>query len=143
MYTCIQNNWMKALGRTKFTDLVAHRYIGCSTQRGAQWFLAKVEVLYRRARLAVGRKFALYHTRHDLQVHWALRNKKLMWYNFGINIKLLATISSIVANKTLDGTDEVCVWFIEMSNKVKNVALANNYTVITYVFRQKAAAHYR
>ena len=43
----------------------------------------------------------------------------------------------MVASKTLDGSANVCVQFIEMSNKVKNKALVNNYTFITCVFRKK------
>ena len=37
---------MKALGRTKFTDHVAHKYIILDVvlQRDAKWFLAKVQV---------------------------------------------------------------------------------------------------
>ena len=82
-------------------------YIGCGTRRGAKWFLAKMQVLYCRARRTVGQKFVSCQTWYDLQVHWASCDKKLTWYNFGINIRLLTIISSIVANKTLDGSGEV------------------------------------
>ena len=41
----------------------------------------------------------------------------------------------------LDGSGEVCVCLKEMSNKVKNKALANSYTVITCL-QKKATAHY-
>ena len=37
----------------------------------------------------------------------------------------------MVANKTLDRSGEVCVWLIEMPNKVKNKVLVNSYTIIT------------
>ena len=48
-----------------------------------------------------------------------------------------------MASKTSDGSSEVCVCFMEISNKVKNTALANNYTIRTCVFRKKkATAHY-
>ena len=70
---------------------------------GAKWFLAKLQVLYHQAKIAVGQKFALYQTRYDLQVHWALCDKKLTWYNSGL----------------MDGSGEVCVCFMEMPNKVK------------------------
>ena len=37
----------------------------------------------------------------------------------------------MVAIKTLDGSVKVCVWFIEMQNKIKNKAFVNNYNSIT------------
>ena len=48
-----------------------------------------------------------------------------------------------MASTTLDGSGEVCVCLMEMSKRVKNKALVDNYTIITCVFRRKATAHYR
>ena len=43
----------------------------------------------------------------------------------------------MVASKTLDENADICVWFIEMQNKIANKALVKNYTFITCVFRKK------
>ena len=109
--------------------------LGCGTQRCAMWFLVKY-LLCCQARIAVGHKFALYKTRYDLQVHWTSHDKKLTWYNFGINIKLLTIVSSIVASKTLDRIGDV-LCLLHSNVKVKNKALANNYIIITCVSRKK------
>ena len=144
---------MKALRRTKPIDLVAHRYIILDVAhryiildvahrciildvvhryiildvvlKRCEVIFSKSEVLYRRTRIAVGRKFALHQTRYGLQMHWSSRDKKLTWYNFENSVKLLTIISSIVGSKNLDGSGEFCVCFIGMSSNVKNNTINN------------------
>ena len=47
-----------------------------------------------------------------------------------------------MASKSLDKSGEFCVCFIEITNKVRNKALVENYTIIICVFRKKATVHY-
>ena len=41
-----------------------------------------------------------------------------------------------MANKTLDGSANVHVWFMQLLNRTKNKAIVNNYTFITCVFKK-------